>query len=188
MKKLAVFGVLALVVIVALATGGLALAQGSANPTTTPAQDDNVGCGLMGAGGAFRFGANDQSAVDIAATLFKMTREELVAQLQGGKTILDIAKEKGLTAADVSKAVVDTRSVAINAAVKAGRITQAQADQMIENMTENVTRMIESGAQCGLGAGCGGTAPGSTGRGGMMGGRGGRGGMTGGRGGRPAQQ
>jgi hypothetical protein len=180
MKKLVVIGVLVLAVIAAFATAGVALAQGPAGPATPPSQNGYVGCGMLGAGGAFRFGPNGQSTVDIAANLFKMTREELVAQLQAGKTILDVAKEKGLTAADVAKAVVDARSVAINEAVKAGRITQAQADQMIETMTENVTRMIESGVQCSLGAGvgCGGVGPGSVGRGARIGGRGG---MMGGR-------
>jgi len=184
MKKFVAIGVVALVVIAALATAGVALAQG---PATPPAQSGNVGCGMMG--GAFDFGANGQSTVDVLASLFKMTPEELAAQLQGGTTILELATERGLTTADVVEAVVDARSVAINEAVKAGRITQAQADLMIENMTENMTQMIESGVQCGLGAGtgagCGGAGTGVAGRGGMMGGRGGmmggRGGMMGGR-------
>ncbi len=176
-RKLAILGAAVLILAGLFVTGGIALAQGSATPTpAAPA----AGCGMTGGGYGvgMRGGSN---MFTVVAELLGLTPAQLTAELQSGKTLLEVAQAHGKTAQEVVAAVMAPRIEQINAAVAAGRLTQAQADQMIATMTENMTEMLESGACTGTcGAGLGQQGQGTTGgRGGMMGGRGG---MMGGRG------
>ncbi len=54
--------------------------------------------------------------------------------MQDGKTILDIAADKGLTVAEFQTIQKDAMTTAIDNALKAGDISQNQADLMKENL------------------------------------------------------
>ena len=126
----------------------------------------------------WRWGFNGSNLFTVVADLLKITPSDLSAQLKDGKTVHDVAKERGLTTADIVKAVMSPRVEQTNAAVKAGRLTQEQADLMIKTMTEQMTQHIESGTCAGTcGTGIGPNSGRGTGQ--MMGGRMG-GGMRGG--------
>ncbi len=77
----------------------------------------------------------------ISETLQKLTGmkpEDVQAQRQAGKSVVQIAKEKGVAEDAVVKEVLAARKASLDEAVKAGRITQERADYMLNNMTENV--------------------------------------------------
>ncbi len=67
------------------------------------------------------------------ADVFGMTVAELQAAQKDGKTILDIAADKGWTVKDLQTKMQEVRTKAIDLALAAGDITQAQADWMKSN-------------------------------------------------------
>jgi hypothetical protein len=82
----------------------------------------------MGMGG---FGGPQNSLVAVAAQVLGMDQTTLVAELNAGKTIADVAKAKNVAVEKIVNAFVDTRASALKAAVDAKRITQAQADSAL---------------------------------------------------------
>ncbi|MGQ9815817.1 MAG: hypothetical protein ACUVR3_11830, partial [Candidatus Roseilinea sp.] len=85
----------------------------------------------------------DASLAAVAATTLNVSRTDLVAALNTGKTIANVAAEKGVALDKIVDAFIAPRVTAINNAVAAGRITQAQADAMIAAMKANVTAQLE---------------------------------------------
>ena len=165
-RKLSVLSIAALVIIGMLATAGVAFAQGPVDNGITCPMYTGGGYGMYGGG----YGSSN-SMLYVVADLLETTPEALITEIQSGKTLLEIAEENGLTTDDLADAMLATRVDRLQAAVDAGRITQEQADLMIETMREQMLTQIGEGDCLGL-AGTG-TA--------YMGGRGARGGMMGGR-------
>lgn len=97
------------------------------------------------------------------AKKLNMNVNDVNTRLAAGETMYDIAISKGITAEEFPAMMIEVRSNALDAAVKANVITQAQADWM-------KTRGYGQG---GMGIGnCSGTGPQGQGRGqGMMGNR-----------------
>ncbi len=118
---------------------------------------------------------------DILADALGMTVEDLYAALADGQTIPELAAIQGVSLDELVAAVIAPRVEQLGQAVADGDITQEQADQMIEEMTEHMALRLES-----FGLGSGGYGGGGCG---MMGGGGGsfghRGGMRGWRGASP---
>jgi hypothetical protein len=77
--------------------------------------------------------------LDAAATYLGTTTSNLVTQLQAGKTLAEIAgsKTSGLVAA-----LVANEKTELAAAVTAGRLTQAQADQIVPTLTQHFTDLV----------------------------------------------
>jgi hypothetical protein len=137
MKWLRIGSLAALVAVVALmAFGAVAFAQGPA--TTPPAPGLGLGLGPRW-GGTGGMGGPQNSLVAVAAQVLNMNATDLVAALNGGKTIADVAKEKGVSTDKIVEASLANRSQALKAAVDAKRITQAQADAALATMKEHVT-------------------------------------------------
>ncbi len=123
---------IALVTAIGMATVGTALAQTATPPTqatpgvtTQPKQD-----GLLGRGFGFRGG--DSAAFDLVAEKLGMTPTQLFEALHSGKTLSEIAQEKGVDLATIETALNANRISEMKAqlaqAVKDGTITQAEAD------------------------------------------------------------
>ncbi len=94
-----------------------------------------------------------------------MTSDELTAQIKSGKTLAQIAQEKGVSTKDLAAVMETTMESALAQAVKDGKLTQAQADLMIQHMDGQYEWMVTN-----MSAGMLGTGSGSgTGPGGMMG-------------------
>lgn len=72
--------------------------------------------------------------LDALAQALGMTTEELKAQLEQGKKISDIAREKGLTEEQLRQKLVEARIQAIRQAVEEGKISQDKADEMIQRL------------------------------------------------------
>lgn len=165
MKRWMIFAVIAGLVVVA----GLAVAV-SAVSAQRPSQP---GSGPMGMGGGMMGGMMGQGQgmgllheymEKAMAAKLDMTVEELEAAHDSGKTFWALAEEKGLSAEDAQKLMVEARSEAIDAAIADGVITAEQGEWMKTRMNG----MTPGG--CGMQGAQGGTQTGTPG--GMMRGRG----------------
>jgi transposase-like protein len=101
--------------------------------------------GKGGPGGGHGFGGGRTEAVSDASVVAKaigITEAQLNTALQGGQTVAAIAKAHNVTAQTVIDALVADGKTEIAAAVKAGTMTQAQADQELANLTARVTDQV----------------------------------------------
>jgi len=72
--------------------------------------------------------------LDAVAQVLGMTADELKAELEQGKKISDIAKEKGLTEEQLHQKVIEAKIQAIRQAVEEGKIPQDRADEIIKRL------------------------------------------------------
>jgi hypothetical protein len=86
--------------------------------------------------------------LDDAAKALGLTRAKLVEQLRAGKSVADVAKAQGKDLAAVKSAVKAAAKTRFDAAVKAGDLTQAQADEMLSHLDEKLARFDEAGGLC----------------------------------------
>jgi hypothetical protein len=154
--------------------------------TITQAQEDAILAALEsgrpdgGPGEGHGHGGPGFGNLDVVAKALGMTAAELHTAIDGGKTIAVIAKDKGVDVAKIADALVADLKAHLDADVKAGRLTQAQADQMLANCKARISDFLNGKAPAG------GPGGGPGGRGGF-GGPGGPGhGGPGGQGGAPA--
>ncbi len=163
MKQRKTMGWLVLgVLVVALALSVAPAFAQTATPPVTPTAPQAHGGGFGGRGTQ---GMCGQAGLDAAAKALKLTAEELSAQLWGGQTLSGLADKAGVKLTDVQSAVqaacLQAQKDAIQQAVKDGKLTQANADWLIEGIEKGYI-----GGQGGFELG---------GKGGFdMGGRGGR--------------
>ena len=132
--KMGVVGMLAAGAL-AVTVAGTALAQ-TQEPTQTPPSSSAPARKAWGFGRGM--GMGKEVTLNAAAESLNMTAEELSTQLWGGKTLADLAEEKGVALADVKAAVEAAQKAAakdtIEQAVTAGTLTREQADWMLEGI------------------------------------------------------
>jgi len=123
-------GITLLVLMIAALGVSSAFAQTATPPATTNTPQARGGFGGRGMCG--------QAGLEAAAKALKMTTAELTAQLWGGQTLSGLAEKAGVDIATVQSAVQaacqQAQIDAINQAVKDGKITQANADWLIEGI------------------------------------------------------
>ncbi len=115
--------------------------------TLTQAQADKVATAVDGAlpkGGFGRHGGHGRLDLDTAASVIGVTREELRTALESGQTLAQVAQSKNISQATLVDKLVAAEKARITAAVKAGQLTQAQADAMTANLTTRVTERVTS--------------------------------------------
>ena len=183
MKKLLLIATTLLVGIVAGAAlmGTVLAAPGTPTPTVP---------GLYGRGGMMGSGAmmgSEMGMEDEVLALLHMTREQVLAERQAGKSLVQIAQAKGVTELQLVNTILAAKRADLDQLVSDGKLTQAQADQMYQNMQQTVPQAVNrttTGPMWGNGSNAlpgdcpmwdGDETPGAgqPGRGGMMGGRGG---------------
>jgi len=116
--------------------------------TLTQAQADKVATTLdealprrgPGGGHGMRGGVRGLSE---AATVLGMTEAELRTALEGGTSLADLAAANGISKATLIDKLVAAAKTRIAADVKAGRITQAHADEHLADLTSRITEMVE---------------------------------------------
>lgn len=129
----------------ALACGVLmseaALAQGPAPrpPASAPGQ---TGRPMAGQRGGMMMGGPEDSLVAIAAKTLGLAQTDLVAALKSGKTIADVAKEKGVDPARIADAFVAERVADRQAMLASGRWTEAHLATMTAMMKANITEKL----------------------------------------------
>ena len=97
---------------------------------------------LRGPGGGRHGGGHDLAT---AATALGISEDELRAALQGGDTTLaQVAQDKGVAVDTLVSALVEAEKTRIAQAVTDGRLTQAQADERLADLTERVTERVNS--------------------------------------------
>ncbi len=135
MKKLIVSIMLVAVIAVAFGVAGSAFAQ-SPNPQP-PSPGTGYGNGMRGGrGGGMggNVGSHDGFMHDemIAAFAQKLgvSASDLEARLDKGETMAQIATSKGLTFEQFRTMMTEARGLAVDQAVKSGKLTQTQADWM----------------------------------------------------------
>lgn len=124
----------------ALAVGGLAWAGTAYAQSPTP-NDPGFpydmmggqygGYGMMGAG---NYGPMHQYMVDALAEALKLTPEEVQSRIDAGETPWQIAQSQGLSQDQIQQLMLDAHDKALDQAVQAGLLTQAQADWMDQHM------------------------------------------------------
>jgi hypothetical protein len=92
-------------------------------------------------------GGGPRELFSAAAKALGITEAQLVSRLRDGKTLAQIAKAEGKTVADVKTAVQAAAAKRLDADVKAGRITKAQRDEILEHIGEHVDRLAEDGVR-----------------------------------------
>jgi len=163
-----------LAVVLALSVAGIVVAQGPIEPGEETCPFGGT-CGRLG-GGFGRGGFGYQGTMpSILAEELGMTLDELSAALAEGKTVAEIAAQQDVTLEDLVAALVSERAGDLSQAVADGRLTQEQADEMVEEMTEHLTWRLENMGFGGYGGGCGMRGGGWGMQGGGRGYRGGRG-------------
>jgi len=190
-KFMLIAGTVALTAVALTATGVMA-ADPSPTPTSTTAvvQEDGEFYG-KGFGGGFGGGMVANEAV---TKLLGMTAEQIQDARQAGKSLVQIATEKGVTEAALVNAIYTVRQAQIEEQVSAGKLTREQADAALTQIQARVTAAVnrtvtgpnedrgESGLALGKDNGAGnqqGMAANGSGRGNMnRGGAGAQGKMT----------
>jgi hypothetical protein len=71
-----------------------------------------------------------------------MTDAEITAGLNSGKTMYDLAKEKGMTEDEFKAALLEERNTAIDEAVANATITKEEGDSMKETLQNNMDTCI----------------------------------------------
>ena len=83
--------------------------------------------------------------LDAAATYLGTTTSSLLSQLQGGKTLAQIANAtSGKSSSGLVAALVAHEQTEIAAAVKAGKLTQAQADRITGSLQQRFTDVVNN--------------------------------------------
>ena len=80
--------------------------------------------------------------LDAVSGLLGITSDELKTELRAGKSLAEIATEKGVDTQKVIDAIVAEMTEKVNEKVAEGKITQDQADRMLANAVERVTAMV----------------------------------------------
>jgi hypothetical protein len=125
----------------AVAAGRLTQAQGDALKQQIESEDYPLlgpGFGHHGPGGP---GGHGFPHLDAAAAYLGLSTTELQTQLQSGKTLADVAKAQGKTVDGLVTALVADEKKELDAAVADGRLTQAQADELLAGAKQRFTEL-----------------------------------------------
>jgi hypothetical protein len=104
--------------------------------------EPGIGRGGRGDRGMGHGGIGGASLTTIATAL-GVAEADLRTELQAGKSIADVASEKGVALQTVVDAVIAGQTTALSQAVANGRITQAQADAMLAQARANLPNLLE---------------------------------------------
>jgi len=149
MKKVIFIGGILVVMLAVLAIAGYAFAQ----TVTPPSPGSPRGCGGSGRcagmgnwrGNQGGNGAMHEYMEDAIAEALNIDHEELEELLEQGKSLWQIAEEKGFTQEQFSELMDNARSKALEKMVDDGVITEEQADWMKNRMDFMWGRMWQNG-------------------------------------------
>ena len=143
-KIVFVVALVAALAVTALTGAGLAFAQGPTSPA--PGYGCCGGWGMRGGWG----GWHGMGLMDALAELSGLEPTELYAEMQEGKTLLEVAQAHGVSAEGLVEAALASRAEVLQQRIEAGYLTQEQADWMLEHMEEEMLEHLEAGVSPGL--------------------------------------
>jgi len=91
-------------------------------------------------GGFHHYGHID--GLDAAATYLGLTAAELRTQLEAGKTLAQVAQDKGKSVDGLIQALVDDEQKKLDAAVAAGRLTKDQEQSILSDLKQHITDLV----------------------------------------------
>ncbi|MFH1169243.1 MAG: hypothetical protein V1691_00975 [Chloroflexota bacterium] len=125
---------LAIVAVLAVAVTGVALAS-------SPADTDGD-TGFYCPGWGYQNGTGMFSGT--VSDLLGLTPAQIQDEWQSGKSLVEIAQAQGVGETEMVDAIMADREAAIQDRLTAGTLDQEQADQVLQQMRENVTEMVNS--------------------------------------------
>lgn len=116
-----------------------------AEATRMKAAIDRQSVPMLGPG--FRHGGpggmhRGHRGLEAAAKFLGMTEAALRTQLENGKTLAQVAKDRNKSVDGLVNALVAEKRARIEQEVKDGRLSQARADELLAGMKEHVTDMV----------------------------------------------
>ena len=123
------FSAVVLVVVLAVGAVGVAAAQG---PDGGPGRGPRLRDPLM------------PKVVEAIETATGLTQEDVLAQLQDGKTFNEVLAENSIDPQVVIDAVTAVITEELTQAVTDGKITQERADEVLANLPENLDRLMNA--------------------------------------------
>jgi len=115
--------------------------QDAPQVVNSTALGQGFGFGRGGGPGFGRHGGGD-TLVSAAASVTGLTTQEVVTELQSGKSLAQIAEGKGKTADDVIQAARTQLDDLLKQAVTDGRLTQAQADAKLQQFDQTAAQVV----------------------------------------------
>lgn len=124
----------------AVAAGRITKAQGDAIKQRIQSDDFPI---IGGPGRGFgHFGFFQR--LDAAASYIGITEAELRKGLDNGKTLAQIAQDHGKSVDGLVNALVADAKQKLDDAVAAGRLTRAEADDMLNGLKDRITKLVNS--------------------------------------------
>jgi hypothetical protein len=111
---------------------------GSAPPSPSPGRGfhGRLGIGLLGVGAL--------NLLQDAATYLGISEQALLSDLQGGKSLAQVAgSTPGKSATGLISALVSDATAAIDKALASGRISSRQASQVTSHLTQMITALVD---------------------------------------------
>lgn len=81
---------------------------------------------------------DQQNIVAEAANVLNVLPIDIINEMKKGKTLTQVAKDKGLTEAEFNKKLIDFDTKVVDKAVKDGRITKEHGDAIKEGRTDRI--------------------------------------------------
>ncbi len=98
--------------------------------------------GGHGGRGGLRLGVDRQALLAAAAKTLNITQSELETQLRSGQTIAQLAQAHGTTEQAVTSAGLAAAKSQLDQAVKAGTLTQTQADSIYAQLQQRGAQLL----------------------------------------------
>src|SRR5919202_6984016 len=80
--------------------------------------------------------------LDAAASYLGLTEAEVDKQLESGKTLAQVAKDRGKSVEGLIQALVDSAKKRLDADVAAGRLTKAEEQQILSGLKQRITDFV----------------------------------------------
>jgi hypothetical protein len=82
------------------------------------------------------------AALDAAASYLGLTEAKLRAALENGKTLAQVAKDQGKSVDGLVQAMLADKTKRLDEAVKDGRLTKAEREDLVAGLKERVTDLV----------------------------------------------
>jgi len=133
----------------AVAAGEITKAQGDALKSRIESGDLPL-FGFPHGGPGFGPDGHGFGKLDAAATYIGISETALRSELDGGKTLAQVAKDHGKSVDGLVDALVADVKKHLDAAVAAGRITKAQEEQFLADAKQRITDLVNGKGPGGL--------------------------------------
>lgn len=144
MKKKNIIAALALTLSIGM--GATAYAATTTSPNSNISNKVNATCERLGLGRITGMRGYD-SAISILKDKLKLTDADITKARESGKTLRDLALEKGMTEDQFKQAMIDSKNKSIDEAVKNGTLTKEEGDKIKATIKNNVQNC--DGTGCG---------------------------------------